>query len=108
MHRSCLALETLAAPGHTEDVTITVLFASIVFPTLFVIGAVGAWRKHQRERAASAAEWRDDSLEEWRRERDARAAAERERRFREAQAALHTGRESQEERETSHQQRIGG
>jgi len=83
------------------------IFGAVVFPALMVFGALGALRKHQREREELARSWRDDSLAEWYRERDARAAAEREQRLRSEQP-LHAGREEEEASETSHQQRVGG
>ncbi|MCK9518982.1 MAG: hypothetical protein M0R74_08195 [Dehalococcoidia bacterium] len=83
------------------------IFSGIVFPILFVVGTIGAWRKNQRENAVDATDWRDDSLDEWRRERDAHAIAERESRA-ESGDTLRSGGETEEVSERRHQRRLGG
>lgn len=57
------------------------LLAAIAMPLLMLFGALAAWltRNDVDQRPA----WRDDSLDEWRREREAQAEAERLRRLQE-------------------------
>lgn len=50
----------------------------VAMPLLILIGTLVAWRS--RDSGAERPAWRDDSLDEWRRERDAAAEAERRRR----------------------------
>ncbi len=54
------------------------LLATLAMPLLIVLGAVVAWLN--RGAADQRPAWRDDSLDAWRRERDAAAEAERRRR----------------------------
>lgn len=81
---------------------------AMMMPFLLGMGGVAAWRaskrsdERERERAAA---WRDDSLDEWRRERERIAEEERARRA----AAAETRTGSTEERDEKKQhQRIGG
>ena len=57
------------------------LIAAIAFPMLLFVGGIAAWQMSKHSDAAEAQNnWRDESLDEWRRERDAevaRARAER-------------------------------
>ncbi|KAA0237847.1 MAG: hypothetical protein HUU14_03970 [Dehalococcoidia bacterium] len=75
-------------------------------PFAMVFGAIAAWRISKREQHDESAPpaWRDDSLDEWRRERDATAEAERA-----ARATLpgKRGREIEETAEAAPHQRIG-
>jgi hypothetical protein len=83
-----------------------VIFAA-AFPLLMFVGGIAAWRmtRKQGEEAEKPA-WRDDSLDDWRKERD--ALAEQERAVRPTEAAhLSTGSEEQQETTKRHQ-RIGG
>jgi hypothetical protein len=75
------------------------------------IGGVAAWRMTKKENATtSSAEtptWRDDSLDDWRRQRD--AAAQDSRVAREHQTSeSHAGAGTEEQVETVRHQRIGG
>lgn len=81
----------------------------MMMPFLLGMGGVAAWRaskrteERERERAAA---WRDDSLDEWRRERERIAEEERARR---AAEVTETRAGSTEERDQKKQhQRIGG
>ncbi len=81
----------------------------MMMPFLLGMGGVAAWRaskrteERERERAAA---WRDDSLDEWRRERERIAEEERARR---AAEVTETRAGSTEERDEKKQhQRIGG
>ena len=80
---------------------------SLGLPLVMAIGAIAAWRMTRKEakRDEEPALWRDDSLDDWRRERD--AAAEAERIARSHAAANRTG-QAREETETKKHQRIGG
>lgn len=60
--------------------TVVTLIAAIAFPFLLFIGGIAAWQMSKHADAAEQNTWRDDSLDDWRRERDAevaRARAER-------------------------------
>ena len=77
-------------------------------PIAMAFGAVMAWRMSRKEDDVTDVEkprWTDDSLDEWRRERDAQAEADRVAR---AEAAGNRTGEPREETETHRQQRIGG
>lgn len=87
------------------------VLAALGLPLAMVIGVVAAWRMSKRDNTPEAdkSAWRDDSLDDWRRDRD--RLAEEERLARETQphptARERTG--STEERETTEKhQRIGG
>jgi hypothetical protein len=85
------------------------MLAQLGLPILMAVGAVMAWRMTKREnvRDSQPAEWKDDSLDEWRRQRD--AAAEIERAERAANPdALHAGGEKAVEGDVGKHQRIGG
>lgn len=77
-------------------------------PFAMIAGAIAAWRLSKREQHldANPPAWRDDSLDEWRRERD--AAAEAERAARAASPGTLTTGQARDEAETSKHQRIGG
>jgi hypothetical protein len=83
------------------------LLSAVAFPLLMVIGGIAAWRisKNQSARPETPA-WRDDSLDDWRKERDAQADEARATRPAEEQH-VSTGSEEQQET-TKKQQRIGG
>jgi len=79
----------------------------LALPLVMAGGAIAAWRMTRKEakRDEEPALWRDDSLDDWRRERD--AAAETERIARSQAGANPTG-EAKEETATKKHQRIGG
>lgn len=81
----------------------------LAIPVAMAVGAVAAWRmtRGAQRREEEAPAWRDDSLDEWRRERDDAAAAERAARTSVARDGLTTGQAS-DEGETRKHQRIGG
>ncbi len=85
------------------------LLTRIGFPLMIVGGAIAAWRMSKAENAPGAIkpEWKDDSLEEWRKERDASAEAERATRSAEERAGLNEG-STEEKEQTKRHQRIGG
>jgi hypothetical protein len=86
------------------------LISTIGLPLLFAIGGVAAWRASRKQvvKEEAPGKWRDTSLDDWKRERDAELEVER------AQRAQTEGREpgdatvGQEQQETKRQQRIGG
>jgi hypothetical protein len=89
-------------------VSFVVALSAIGMPLAMVFGAIAAWRlmKHEERREQESIPWRDTSLDDWRRERDARAEVERTARISD-ESALREG--STEEREdTRRHQRIGG
>lgn len=79
----------------------------LAFPLLLAVGGIAAWRinKRERERDESPPAWRDDSLDDWRRERDADAEARRVERANDP--TLATGR-AEEQAEQKKHQRVGG
>lgn len=81
---------------------------AMMMPFLLGMGGVAAWRaskrSEERERERAAA-WRDDSLDEWRRERERIAEEERARRA--AAAETRTGGTEERDEKKQHQ-RIGG
>jgi hypothetical protein len=84
-----------------------IIFA-VALPILMFAGGIAAWRmsKKQVAEAEKPAGWRDDSLDDWRKERDAQA--EQARATRPAEAThLSTGSEEQQETK-KHTQRLGG
>lgn len=85
------------------------LLSAIGFPLLMAIGGVMAWRISKRESAPNAetANWRDDSLDDWRKERDATIEEERVARLTETSSRTHEG-SGGEETEKKRIQRIGG
>ncbi len=86
---------------------VVTLLLAFVLPVGGVLGAWAAWRRQKRTDTvvAESSKWRDDSLDEWRRERDHQVEAERQART--ARADLEPA--STEERdEARRQQRIGG
>jgi hypothetical protein len=82
---------------------------AVMMPFLLALGAVAAvLRGRERNRGDSeAGAWRDTSLDDWRRERDAAAAREREQRRVATSETLSSGR-AEETEEPVRQQRIGG
>ena len=91
--------------------SILTLLSSIGLPLAMVIGAIAGWRILKRDQRAEVEQqkngWRDDSLDDWRRERDERAETERAARAIEEATALKTGR-AEEGAQTKRNQRVGG
>jgi hypothetical protein len=83
------------------------VLVTMAFPVLLTVGGIAAWRvsKRDRDRSEAPAAWRDDSLDDWRRERDANAEAHRTERATNPEET--TGR-GDEQAETKKHQRIGG
>lgn len=82
-----------------------ILFA-IAMPIAMVAGGIAAWRASKKSSAAPEVPlWKDDSLDDWRKERDAQAEVERLQRPNETH--LSTGSEEQQETK-KHRQRLGG
>ena len=88
------------------------LVSVIGFPLLMLIGGIAAWRASKRENGGfveektKAAQWRDESLDEWRSSRATGIEAEREARVA-VQPDLHEGTGG-DAGETKRHQRIGG
>ena len=91
---------------HTLSVNLQIL-AAIGMPLLMAFGGIAAWRLSKNEGAnPETPAWRDDSLDDWRKERD--AVAEERRASRPAELReMRTGQEEQQETTKKHQ-RIGG
>jgi hypothetical protein len=87
-----------------------VLLSAVGLPLVMVAGAIAALRNSKKEtrEEVEKPQWRDDSLDAWRRERDAETEAQRLERLSTNPGDRHEG--SAEERETKKKkhQRIGG
>ncbi|MCC7366006.1 MAG: hypothetical protein IT303_16700 [Dehalococcoidia bacterium] len=84
------------------------MLLSIGLPVVMIVSAFAVWRMPKKPRPGepgAPGTWKDDSLDDWRRERD--AAAELERADRVANPGLHDGAEREGEGKERHQ-RIGG
>ena len=83
------------------------IISAVAFPILLFVGGIAAWRmsKKQAEKPETPL-WRDDSLDTWRKERDAQAEQARAIRPNEP-THLSTGGEEQQETK-KHHQRLGG
>ena len=82
------------------------LLSAIGFPLVMAIGGFAAWRltKKEAKRESEPAQWRDDSLDDWMKERDAKVEATRQARL---DGSDRTGAAKDEEVTVRHQ-RIGG
>jgi len=88
----------------------TQILMAVVIPVLMFVGGIAAWqstKRHNEKVESESAGWRDDSLDDWRRERDEAAEAERLRRASTNDTTLSTGR-AEEQNEAKRNQRIGG
>jgi hypothetical protein len=85
------------------------LLTRIGFPVMIAVGAIAAWRMSKAEHAPGATqpEWKDDSLDDWRQERDAAAEAERAARGQTSRSDIEEGSTEEKEQAKRHQ-RIGG
>ena len=83
------------------------MLSAIGLPLLMAIGGIAAWRMSRKEDAATIEQpaWRDTSLDDWRKERDAEADVVRAARL---QDETHEGAAAEEKSETQRHQRIGG
>ena len=74
---------------------------------MMAVGAIMAWRMSKKENILDEKPaWRDDSLDDWRKQRDAEAEAVRDERV--SQAADLSGAAAEEKTEKKRHQRIGG
>jgi hypothetical protein len=83
------------------------LLSAIGFPLAMAIGGIAAWRltKKEADRESKPAQWRDDSLDDWLKERDAKVEEKRLERLAQGDTSV----ASAEEQEVKvHQQRLGG
>ncbi len=82
------------------------MLSAIGFPLVMAIGGIAAWRltKKEAKRESEPAQWRDDSLDDWMKERDAKVEERRQARL---DGKDLTGAGSEEEVTVRHQ-RIGG
>jgi hypothetical protein len=88
------------------------LFAAIGLPVLLFVGGIAAWRMSRKEGSFEPPEqplWRDDSLDDWRKERDEQAEQERLQRLQAGTGErLRTGKEEQQESQRQTHTRLGG
>lgn len=84
------------------------MISAVGLPVAMAVGAVMAWRMSKKENKAETEQplWRDDSLDDWRKERDAEVDAERLQRVQEPKQ--HGGAAAEEQAEKKRHQRIGG
>jgi len=83
------------------------LFSAVGLPLMMAVGAIAAWRMTRKENTTSIEQpaWRDTSLDDWRKERDAEADSVRAARL---EGEPHEGAAAEEKSETKRHQRIGG
>jgi hypothetical protein len=84
------------------------ILLALGMPVAMAVSGVAVWRAGKKGSTTTKPDgpgWRDDSLDDWRKERDARAEAERKQRPN--TPTLRTGAEEQAETTTKHQ-RLGG
>jgi hypothetical protein len=88
------------------------VLSAVGFGLILSIGGVAAWLVSRKSAGFDAPEkkaWRDDSLDDWRREREARAEADRQQRTTDgAESHLSTGQEEQQETQRTTHTRLGG
>ena len=84
-----------------------VLLSAIALPLFLTAGTLAAIHFSRKSQQASEQKWRDDSLDDWRRERDATIEAERQARALERKQGLVEG-SGEEEAAPVRQQRLGG
>lgn len=85
--------------------------ARIGIPLALAISGLLAWRIARRDGGFDAPEkpaWRDDSLDDWRRERDARMEEERLHRQSQLHEGERTGKEEVQETQRQQHTRLGG
>lgn len=85
------------------------LIMAIGFPLVMAIGGIAAWRmgRNEDKHEAEKPQWRDTSLDEWRKQRDAEFDVDRVKRAQTTTAAIQAGG-AEEKQETQRTQRIGG
>ncbi len=88
------------------------LISAIVLPMILLVGGIAAWRVTRSEQARSdpatfQPAWRDESMDDWRKERDAAAEAERQQRTQGVAGEFSTGR-AEEQAVEKREQRLGG
>jgi hypothetical protein len=86
------------------------ILSAIGLPLAMAFGAIAAWRMSKKENDPEQRppEWRDDSLDDWRRERDEQAMLQRQTRTTKTKTGAHEVVGGGEEGETQRHQRIGG
>jgi hypothetical protein len=87
------------------------VLAVIGMPLAMAIGGIVAWRqaKHGNDPVASAQEqWKDTSLDDWRKEREAQVERERQERLAGATGAQEHEGTARTESEQQRHQRLGG
>jgi hypothetical protein len=86
------------------------LIGAIGLPLLMLVGGYYAWRmsKKQSHPEADKPGWVDDSLDDWRKTRDAELEEERLARVALAEKGVFEGSATNESTDTRRQQRIGG
>ena len=84
------------------------MISAVGLPVAMAVGAIMAWRMSKKENKTDTEPplWRDDSLDAWRKERDAEIETERLQRIQEAKQL--SGAAAEEQSEKKRHQRIGG
>jgi hypothetical protein len=83
------------------------IVSALGLPLLMGVGGIAAWRmtKKQDQVSTEKPAWRDDSLDQWRKDRDVEVEKER---IARVNSDLHEGAAAEEKAETVRHQRIGG
>jgi hypothetical protein len=87
------------------------VLSAVGFGVILFAGGIAAWlvsRKGASFDQPDNKQWRDDSLDDWRREREAAAEAERQQRAESPGMHLSTGQEEQQETQRTTHTRLGG
>ena len=86
------------------------IIGAIALPLLMLVGGYYAWKMAKKESHphADKAGWRDGSLDDWRKEREAELEQERIQRTAKAEQGVFEGAAANESTDTRRQQRIGG
>lgn len=87
------------------------VISAIGFGVILAAGGIAAWlvsRKNASFDPPEKKQWKDDSLDDWRREREAALEAERQQRTASAGDHLSTGQEEQQETQQKTHTRLGG
>ncbi|MCA9843281.1 MAG: hypothetical protein KC482_09330 [Dehalococcoidia bacterium] len=87
------------------------VLVALGLPLVLLVGGIAAWRISRKEGSFEAPEkpaWRDDSLDDWRRERDAQLEQERLQRLEATNERLRTGQEEEQDTQRTTHTRLGG
>jgi hypothetical protein len=87
------------------------VLSAVGFGLILAVGGFAAWMVSRKSASFDPPEkpaWRDDSLDDWRREREAQAEVDRRQRAESPGTHLSTGQEEQQEAQRTTHTRLGG